>query len=362
MAPGHAARIAVAVALVVAVALAVTGCGEDDGAGGGGDGEVAVLLPDRPPNSRWESLDRPFLKAAFDAAGVEVTFRNADRDAVTQQQQAEAAIAEGADVLLLVNLDSGSGATIAADAQAAGVDVVDYDRLTLDSESDYYVSFDGEEVGRLQGEGLVRCLEEQGVQKPRVAVLNGSPTDHNATLFKRGYDGVAEPRFEAGEWTEVADEYVPEWDAAQARVIFERMLGDDGAELDGVLAANDGLAAVVIDVLRRRGLDPVPVTGQDATPQALRSILAGHQCMTVYKAIKKEADAAAKVAVALARGEKPGAPDRVDNGAKRVPAVLLEPVAVTRETIADHVGEPGFPDVAEICAGRLARACEEAGL
>ncbi len=183
-------------------ALAVAGCGDDDsgassGGGGGGDkeaGKVAVLLPDSKSSVRWETVDRPFLKKAFDDAGVESEIQNAEGDKSTQQQQAEQAITNGAKVLLLVNLDSGSGAAIAANAKSQGVKVIDYDRLTLKGDSDYYVSFDNEKVGQLQGEGLVDCL---GDKKAAVAVLNGSPTDNNATLFKKGYDGVINPKFDS---------------------------------------------------------------------------------------------------------------------------------------------------------------------
>src|SRR5918993_4644784 len=161
-------------------ALAVAGCGDDDsgsgsGGGGGGGGEepgkVAVLLPDSKSSVRWETVDRPFLKAAFEKAGVENDIQNAEGDKSTQQQQAEQAITNGAKVLLLVNLDSGSGAAIAANAKGQDVKVIDYDRLTLDGDSDYYVSFDNEAVGKLQGEGLQTCLEGKS-GKPAVAVLN----------------------------------------------------------------------------------------------------------------------------------------------------------------------------------------------
>ena len=300
-------------AVMCALALAAAGCGDDDdessdsGSTSSGDGEagkVAVLLPDSKSSVRWETVDRPFLKQAFDAAGVEAEIQNAEGDKSTQQQQAEQAITNGAKVLLLVNLDSGSGAAIAANAKSQGVKVIDYDRLTLDTDAtDYYVSFDNEAVGKLQGEGLVNCLE--GASKPAVAVLNGSPTDNNATLFKNGYDSVIDPKFEAGEWTEVDDQAVPDWDNQKALTIFEQMLQKANNKVDGVLAANDGLGNAAISALKQRKLKQIPVTGQDATLQGIQNIVAGDQCMTVYKAIKKEADAASKLAIALAKGEEP---------------------------------------------------------
>jgi D-xylose transport system substrate-binding protein len=357
------------VTLAAGAALAVAGCGEDEESGGGGGasggggeeaGKVAVLLPDSKSSVRWETVDRPFLKQAFDAAGIEAEIQNAEGDKSTQQQQAEQAITNGATVLLLVNLDSGSGAAIAANAKSQDVKVIDYDRLTLDGDSDYYVSFDNEKVGQLQGQGLVDCIgDEQGAQ---IAVLNGSPTDNNATLFKKGYDSVINPKFESGDWTEVADESVPDWDNQRALTIFEQMLQKADNKIDGVLAANDGLGNAAISAIKQRKLDQIPVTGQDATLQGIQNIVAGDQCMTVYKAIKKEADAAAELAIALAKGESPTAPDSINNGTKDVPSVFLDPVPVTKDNISEYLGEPDFPKKEEICAGKLADACTELGL
>jgi D-xylose transport system substrate-binding protein len=350
-------------------ALVFAGCGDDDDGGGGGGGaadsggdkgKVAVLLPDSKSSVRWETVDRPFLQQAFEAAGVEVEIQNAEGDKATQQQQAEQAITNGAKVILLVNLDSGSGAAIAANAKSQDVKVIDYDRLTLDGDSDYYVSFDNEAVGKLQGEGLVSCLE--GKDKPAVAVLNGSPTDNNATLFKNGYDGVINEKFDSGEWTEVDDQSVPDWDNQKALTIFEQMLQKANNKIDGVLAANDGLGNAAISAIKQRKLPQIPVTGQDATLQGIQNIVNGDQCMTVYKAIKKEADAAAELAIALINGETPEAPDSVNNGTKDVPSVFEEPVAVNKDNISEYLGEPDFPKKEDICAGDLAAKCEELGL
>jgi D-xylose transport system substrate-binding protein len=354
-----------AVALSAVAALLVAGCGGDDNdksASSGAaakPGKVAVLLPDSKSSVRWETVDRPFLKKAFDDAGVEVTIQNAEGDKSTQQQQAEQAITNGAKVILLVNLDSGSGAAIAANAKSKGVKVIDYDRLTLDGDSDYYVSFDNEKVGQLQGQGLVGCVGDK--PNAKVAVLNGSPTDNNATLFKKGYDSVINPKFDSGEWTEVADQSVPDWDNQKALTIFEQMLQKSGNKIDGVVAANDGLGNAAISAQKQRKLDQIPVTGQDATLQGIQNIVLGDQCMTVYKAIKKEADAAAKIAIALAKGEKPTVSGSINNRTKTIPAAFEEPVAVTKDNIKQYLGQPDFPKE-EICSGKVAAACAELGL
>ncbi|MEA2156096.1 MAG: D-xylose transport system substrate-binding protein [Solirubrobacteraceae bacterium] len=374
-APRHTSRRLVPLTLtagVTALALVASGCGSSNdnkssnsgGAGSGSTasaGKVAVLLPDSKSSVRWETVDRPFLKAAFAKAGVSATIQNAEGDKSAQQQQAEQAITNGAKVLLLVNLDSGSGAAIAANAKSQGVKVIDYDRLTLKGDSDYYVSFDNEQVGKLQGQGLVSCLSN--AQKPAVAVLNGSPTDNNATLFANGYNSVIAPKFKSGQWTKVDDQSVPDWDNQKALTIFEQMLQKSSNNVDGVLAANDGLGNAAISALKARKLKQIPVTGQDATLQGIQNIVNGDQCMTVYKAIQKEADAAAKLATTLAKGQTPtGITASVDNGNKKVPAVLLQPVAVTKDNIKQYIGQADFPKQAQICAGNLAAKCKAIGL
>ena len=167
----------IAAVMAAAGVLVFAGCGDDDDERQQAAprrqrqpeeaGKVAVLLPDSKSSVRWETVDRPFLQQAFEAAGVEAEIQNAEGDKATQQQQAEQAITNGATVLLLVNLDSGSGAAIAANAKSQDVKVIDYDRLTLDTDAtSYYVSFDNEEVGKLQGQGLVDCIEAAGTKNP----------------------------------------------------------------------------------------------------------------------------------------------------------------------------------------------------
>lgn len=324
------------------------------------EGSIAVLLPDSASSARWESDDRRFLSAAFDAAGVEYTIDNAGGAAATQLTQAEQAIANGAKVILMVNLDSGSGAAIIELARAAGAKVIDYDRLTIEGDgADFYVSFDNEAVGRLQGEGLVKAIEDAGLTNPRVAVLNGSPTDNNATLFANGYNSVIKPKFDSGDYTLVDDQSVPEWDNQQALTIFEQMLTAANNDIDAAIAANDGLASSVIAALQNRDLPFIPVTGQDATVGGIQNILAGRQSMTVYKAIKAEAEAAAALAIALLRGEDTAAlaTGSVNNGTKDVPSVLLVPVSVTKDNVAETVIVDGFRTWEEICVGEFEEFC-----
>jgi len=325
--------------------------------------KVGVLLPDTQSSVRWESFDRPDLQKAFAAAGVPVTIDNAQGDKSTQQQQAEQLITNGAKVLLLVNLDSGSGAAIEANAQSRGVRVIDYDRLTLKGSAAYYVSFDNVKVGQLQGQGLVDCLSKAG-GTPNIAELNGSPTDNNATLFKQGYDSVLKPLYSSGKAKKVADQSVPDWDNQKALTIFEQMLQKTSNKIDGVLAANDGLGNSAISALKARKLKQIPVTGQDATPQGIQNILSGDQCMTVYKAVKKEADAASKLAIALATGKQPEAGlvnGKTNDTARDVPSVLLVPQAITKDNVK-VVFDDGFLKPSDVCVGKYQSLCSKAGI
>src|SRR4051812_22932358 len=370
-------RVAAVAATLSALTFGAAACGSSEDSSSTGSstgkaassnakvGKVAVLLPDTKSSVRWETADRPLLEQAFKSAGVPVEIQNAQGDKSTQQQQAEQAITNGAKILLLTNLDSGSGAAIETQAAAKGVKVIDYDRLTLKGKADYYVSFDNVKVGQLQGQGLVDCLGSSGAAKPRIAELNGSPDDNNATLFAQGYNSVLDPMYKDGKAVKAADQSVPDWDNQQALTIFEQMLQKTDNKLDGVLAANDGLANSVVSALKARKLKQLPVTGQDATTQGLQNILTGDQCMTVYKAIKKEADAAAQLAIALAKGSQPPSGlvnGQSDDGTRQVPSALLTPVAVTKDNIKDTVLADGFVKREELCAGKYADACSKAGI
>jgi D-xylose transport system substrate-binding protein len=326
--------------------------------------KIGVILPDSASSARWETADRKYLEAAFKAAGVQYDIQNAQNSKTAFQTIADQMITGGVTVLMIVNLDSGTGKAVIDKARAQGVGVIDYDRLTLNGGASYYVSFNNEAVGKLQGEGLVKCLSAAGVKNPVVAELNGSPTDNNATLFKRGYDSVLQPKYASNEYTKGPDQSVPEWNNTTAGTMFEQMMTQTGDKIDGVLAANDGLGNAAISVLKRKGLNgKVPVTGQDATVQGLQNILAGDQCMTVYKAIEQEANEAAKLAISLAKAETVNTGETVTDpeSKKEVPAKLLVPVAITKENIKVVIDD-GFVTTAELCTAAYAAACATAGL
>jgi D-xylose transport system substrate-binding protein len=356
-----------AVGLLATGSVAACGSSKDSGSGssGGGSsvGKVGVILPDTQSSARWETADAKYLKQAFDAAGVQADIQNAQNDKTNFQTIADGMISSGVKVLMIVNLDSGTGKAVLDKAKSAGVATIDYDRLTLGGSAAYYVSFDNTAVGKLQGEGLVKCLTDAKATKPVIAELNGSQTDNNATLFKQGYDGVLKPKYDSGDFVKGPDQWVPDWDNAQAGTIFEQMLTGN-PNIKGVLAANDGLGNAAITVLKKQNLNgKVPVTGQDATVQGLQNILAGDQCMTVYKSAKAEAEATAKLAIGLLNGQKGATTGVVKDTElnKDVPSVLLDPVSVDKSNIKDVISDGGASK-AEVCTADFAKACADAGI
>jgi D-xylose transport system substrate-binding protein len=321
--------------------------------------DICVLLPDSKSSVRWETQDRPRLAAAFKSLGDTYSIVNAEGSASTQLNQAQQCLTNGAKVILLVNLDSGSGAAIQKLAKSKGAQSIDYDRLTLKGDSSYYVSFDNVKVGQLQGQGLINCLNASGAMKnkPVIATLNGAPTDNNAKLFAQGYNGVLKNVYSKGTAIKGPDQSVPQWDNQKALTIFQGMLTKTSNKINAVLAANDGLGNAAISALKSAGLPKIPVTGQDATAQGIQNIISGWQCMTVYKSIKAEADAAATVADGILHAKPINTKGQTTNDGKRnVPSVLLTPVGITKNNWTLLISD-GFLKKSEVCKGEYAQYC-----
>lgn len=336
-----------------------------------GSGLIGVLLPDTTTSARYVTFDAPYLKRAFEAAGLDSTqfkIDNAQGSASTMQTQAEADITAGASVLLVDALDSGSGAAIEAAATARGVKVIDYDRLVKGGAEDrIYVSFDNVKVGQLIGEGAVSCIESWKVDKPNILIMNGDPTDNNAKLFAEGYNGVLKPYFDSGEYVK-AGEPAGTWTPSVAQTTFAQQYTAN-TNINAVVTPNDDNANAVIAYLQSRKIPAMtfPTTGQDASLSGLQNILKGYQCGTVYKPIYLEAQAAAAAAIYLRAGEK--VPEGLVNGTTEddtagtdVASVLLTPLWVTAENMADTVVKDGAVKVEELCIAQVKEACTAAGI
>jgi D-xylose transport system substrate-binding protein len=336
-----------------------------------GKGLIGVLLPDTTTSARYESFDRPYLEKAFQAAGLsadQFKIDNAQGSASTMQTQAEADITNGASVLLVDALDSGSGAAIEAAATAKGVAVIDYDRLVKGGTAGRtYVSFDNVGVGKLIGQGEVDCVTTFKVTKPNLLIMDGDPTDNNATLFSQGYNGVLQPLFDNGTYVKVG-EPAGTWTPAIAATTFEQQYTAH-PNINAVVTPNDDNANAVIASLQKLNIPPktIPTTGQDASLSGLQNILKGYQCGTVYKPIYLEAQAAAAVALYLRAGQKP--PAELVNGTTQdttanasVPSVLLTPIWVTTDNMAATVVKDGAVKVSDLCVSAVASACTTAGI
>jgi D-xylose transport system substrate-binding protein len=348
-------RAAIVLAVLVAAASAAVAMTATATAAKKATTEACVLLPDTKSSVRWELFDRPYLTKAFKAAGVSSLILNAQGDAQRQRSQLDQCLTNGAKVVLLTNLDPGSGLAITNAAIAKGAKVIDYDRLVVGSKASYYVSFDNVKVGRLEGQGVVAGLKANGMygKHPVVAELNGAPTDNNAKLFKQGYDSVYGPLYKKGIFKKGPDQWVPAWDNQKALTIFEQMLAQTGNKIDAVNSANDGLANATISALKNHGLKPIPTSGQDATPQGVQNILAGWQSGTVYKSVRLEANAAAAAAIAVVKGQGVKTNGRVSG----TPSILLTPVWITKANYTKLFQE-GFVKKSQVCVGQYKQYCK----
>jgi D-xylose transport system substrate-binding protein len=352
-------------AVLVALAAGVAGCGGSSksssgttgasSGGGGGKIQACVLLPDTKSSTRYTLFDAPYLTAAFKQANVPAQVLNALNDPQKQKSQAQQCLAKGAKVILLDQLNAASGTAITNLAVQEGAKVIDYDRLVVGSKAAYYVSFDNVRVGKLQGQGLVKGLQSAKASgTPVVARLNGGITDNNAKLFKQGYDSILDPLFANGQLKPAtAGDQWTDWDPVKGRQIFDQMLARNGNKINGVLAANDGLAGAVVSSLKAHGLKPVPLTGQDATPTGVQFILSGWQTGTVYKSVRKEADAAAAAAIAIVKGKPVPGVNATTSGTK---SILLTPVWITKENYK-LLFDDGFLKKSQVCTGTYAQYC-----
>jgi D-xylose transport system substrate-binding protein len=348
----------VAVAVLGALLLVAAASGHGNGKASSNAGiKACALLPDTTTSTRYTLFDAPYLKAAFKKANVPAQVLNALGDSQKQKSQAQQCLARGAKVILLDQLNAASGNAITNLAVQQHAKVIDYDRLVVGSKAAYYVSFNNPTVGRLMGTGLVAKLKASGKysQHPVVGRLNGGITDNNAKLFRQGYSSVLNPLWANGTFKKAQgeDQYT-DWSAIKGRTIFDEMLARNGNKIDAMIAANDGLAGAVIAALKAKGLKPIPLTGQDATPTGVQFILAGWQTGTVYKSVRKEANAAAAAAIAIIKHKKVPGVNGKTSGTK---SILLTPVWITKKNYKLLFAD-GFLKRSQVCIGPYKKFCK----
>src|SRR5262245_47033285 len=321
--------------------------------------QACGLMPDTKTSVRWEQFDKPYLEKAFKAAGVSARVVNVQGDPQKQKSQADQCIADGAKVLIIAPIDSGSAAAIEKAATAKGVKSIDYDRQVEGGTAVLYTSFDNHTVGELQGKGVLLGLKANGTygKKPVIASLWGGEEDANSFLFKGGADQILNPLYSNGTLSKGPQQFVPGWDNQKAGTIFEQMLVKTGNKINGVYAANDGLANAVVVALKAHKLDPIPLSGQDATVQGVQNIISGWQTQTVFKDVRVLATQTAGAAVQIIKGKKPATTGFIQTkGRSREPAFLIAPQAITKSNW-QILTDGGFLKKSEICSGDYKQYC-----
>jgi D-xylose transport system substrate-binding protein len=341
---------------VAAVAVAVVASGAT--ARTTQTGSVCVLLPDTKSSVRWEQFDRPAFVNAFKKANVPATIVNALNDPQKQLAQAEQCIGAGSRVGIITSIDTGTSIAIQKKFTAVGGKTIDYDRQIVGGTGSVYVSFDGNLVGRLQARGVLAGMKAKGTYNRSgvVAQLWGGPTDANAFWFKSGNDNILNPLFRNNRITKGPARFVPEWDSKNAQTIFEQMLVQTNNNIDGVVGANDNIAGAVVATLKAKGLDPIPLSGQDATVQGVQNIISGWQTMTVWKDQRLLGRQAVAAAVAFLNNKKPRTTGTVPNKGKRLPAYIIQPVYISKANYTT-LFKTGYLQRRKVCRGEYRKYC-----
>ncbi|MCT4633097.1 MAG: sugar ABC transporter substrate-binding protein [Firmicutes bacterium] len=342
-------KVLALVLMVILVVPMMFGCGskpaETSGDGGTEKMEkfvIGISLPTQR-EERWVK-DKEAMEKYAAELGYEVKVQIADADQAQQAQQVENLLTQGIDVLILAPHDASASAELVKKAKEENVPVISYDRLVTSSEDlDYYLSFDNEAVGRLQGDYFTK-----NVENGTIMLFAGAPTDNNAKLFFNGAMSVIQPKIDSGDYTVIGgtdfqqvatDNWVP----ANAQNRASNILtANADATVAGVLAPNDGTAGGIIEAFKAAGLDVPVVTGQDSEVAAVKRIKIGEQSMTIFKDTRALAKAAIDMAVSLSNGEEIEANGAVDNGVKEVKSVLLEPVVVTQDNFQEVLVDSGY--------------------
>jgi D-xylose transport system substrate-binding protein len=364
-----------------ALALGVAGCSSSSNnagsgstptsssSGGGGGaaagGKVGVILPETATSARWENADRPAINAECQKKGLTCDIQNAQGSDQQEKTIADTMIkTEHVQGLILCSIDPTTGQAVTTEAKAAGVKVIDYDRLVTGSAPDYYISFDNVAVGKAQGNALVAAVASMSISKPDVAILDGAPTDNNATLFNTGYMGILNPLISAGTWKKSAEQAIANWDNTTAGTTFSSMYNADH-NINVVMVANDGMANAVIADLKNLHINgKVAVSGQDATAAGLQHILDGDQSFTVYKPSSQEAVPAVDLAAELVAGTSPTetfqtVTDPTNNSS--IKSLLATPTAITKANI-DVPVKDNYTPYADVCTAAYVAKCTAAGI
>ena len=303
---------------------------------------------------RWQR-DKDLVEKRAKELGMQVLVQVANSDDNLQVKQAENLLTQNVDVLIVAPHNAEVAASIVEAAHRQGVPVISYDRLIKNSDVDLYISHQVIKIGEMQAKYL---LDHVNKKPANFVIVGGSPTDNNALLLHQGQMNILKPAIDRGDVKIVADQYAKEWQASAALNIVENALTQANNQVDAVVASNDGTARGAVQALEGQNLaGRVLVSGQDADLASLKLIVEGKQTMTVYKPIQPLAYGAVEAGIKLARGEAVQSSDTLDNGFKKVPSILLEPIAVDRTNLLNTVVKDGYHPLEQICSGIPADKC-----
>src|SRR5436305_4719968 len=286
---------------------------------------------------RWQR-DKRLVEQRAKELGASLDVQVANGDDAVQTKQADNMLTKGVDVLIVAPHNGEIAASIVEAAHRKGVPVIAYDRLIRDADVDLYVSHQVEKIGEMQAQYAL-----QHVPKGNYLLIGGSPTDYNAILLRKGQMNVLKPAVDKGDIKIISDQFAREWKAEEALRLTEDALTKTNKKIDAIVASNDGTAGGAISALEAAGLaGKVLVTGQDAQKDAVQRIVKGTQTMTIYKPIQPLAYGAVDAAVKLAKKEPVNTTDKVNNGKKDVPAILIPPVSVDKSNVDSTVLKDGY--------------------
>ena len=290
--------------------------------------------------ARW-AKDRDDMTEKAESLGATMTTLVANGDDATQISQIQNFITQKVNVIIIVAHNAQALSAVIDQAHKAGIKVIAYDRMILNSSPDLYVSFDSTKVGRDEAQYVMNAVPKT-VAVANVAFVGGSPTDNNATLVRNGAMSVLDPLVKAGQAKIVFDQFTTDWDANLAYKNLNTFL-NTGVKIDAAVVSNDGMATGVVQTLKEHGLaGKVPVSGQDADLTAIKRLVDGTQTVSLYKPIALEADQAIISAVDMANGKVPKTTGVMNNGKIDVPSYLIDPIPVTKDTIKSTVIKDGF--------------------
>jgi D-xylose transport system substrate-binding protein len=337
---------ALLISLLITVTL-ITGCGKNKET----NGSVKVgLLMDTYNLDRWKR-DADFFTSKAEALNLKVLRAVADGDQDRQNKQADDFLTQGAGCLVVISQNLNTAGRIIKSAHEKNVPVISYDRLILNCDVDIYITFDNEKVGYLQAKGILEKAPEGNF-----ILLGGAASDNNAKMVRAGQmRAINEHEQESGKKINIlADPYLDNWDREEARRRISTLLTRfkaEGKKVDAIIASNDATAGGVVAALMAEREDgKIAVSGQDAELSACQRVVEGSQSVTVYKPVRQLATVSAEVASLLIKKEKPEdiikklgfKVEYIDNGFKKVPSILLEPVFVTKDNMNETVIKDGW--------------------